>query len=64
MQARHAEWLEQMEISLLAFDDDIKQMVKRPVMLNTTFQPGLSHLKVESTEDGKNSDKRHVTVLP
>ena len=63
MQARQQEWLAQTEIDLTAFDQQIKQMVLRPEMLNEPFQPGISHLKELSAATDKKSSIV-PTVLP
>ena len=49
---------------MLTLDTQIKDMVQKPVLLGETFQPGLSHLKIETTEK-QEKEKRFITqVLP
>ena len=59
MQARQHEWIAQTEVDLTAFDQQIKEMLIRPTMLNETFQPGISHLK-----DLNNISEKKSSIVP
>ena len=44
----------------MLFDKQIKDKMKRPRMLNETFQPGITHLKEQTTLN----ERKHIQVLP